>query len=439
MKFKISVSRVFLTSVFMTVVGCGGGSNTDNPTPPVNSQSTITQSTDSDGDGIFDTQDNCPVVANPSQTDADNDGIGDNCDSLIDSDRDGLSDSLDNCPLIANSDQRDIDNDTLGDACDPESVVDNDNDGIDDTFDNCIAVFNPDQRDNDDDRQGNDCDLTPNGPDNDGDGLGQLVDNCPDIRNPDQLDLDLNGTGDLCDTGNGGDLDGDGITNIRDVDQTGGNDINGNGIDDSTEASSVDSDFDGVVDAEDNCRTTFNFDQADANNDGVGDACRTEVFGACGAEAGSDAGLGFSSTLPWNDNCTLQQDGEWARSGYVLGVQTVLSCLGFTLDIDGIFGPVTRSRVEAFQSDQGLTVNGTVDSSTWTRLQEQVRLNVDTGRYIRYSIGSCLVDSPNGAADSFAFDWDTDELEWEVFTFDTITGFNNSWFQFSTETVGYIQ
>ena len=163
------------------------------------------------------------------------------------------------------------------------------------------------------------------------------------------------------------------------------------------------------------------------------------MLGACGAEDGTDAGLTFSSTLPWNDNCTLQQNGEWARSGYVLGVQTVLSCLGFTLDIDGIYGPVTRSRVEAFQSDQGLTVNGTVDSPTWARLQEQVRLNDDTGRYIRYSIGTCLVDSPNGADDSFAFDWDTDEIKWEVFTTDSLAGFGNAWLQFSTNPVSYIQ
>src|SRR4029434_1988638 len=34
---------------------------------------------DSDGDGIPDAQDNCPTLANPSQADCDDDGIGDAC------------------------------------------------------------------------------------------------------------------------------------------------------------------------------------------------------------------------------------------------------------------------------------------------------------------------------------------------------------------------
>jgi hypothetical protein len=36
--------------------------------------------TDSDGDGLFDASDNCPLVANPDQKDTDGDGIGDACD-----------------------------------------------------------------------------------------------------------------------------------------------------------------------------------------------------------------------------------------------------------------------------------------------------------------------------------------------------------------------
>jgi len=35
---------------------------------------------DTDGDGICDSQDNCPAVANPNQADSDHDGIGDACD-----------------------------------------------------------------------------------------------------------------------------------------------------------------------------------------------------------------------------------------------------------------------------------------------------------------------------------------------------------------------
>jgi len=63
--------------------------------------------TDSDGDGVPDSEDNCPTVANADQADADGDGIGDACD---------------NCPMVSNPDQSDIDHDGFGDACDPVPV-----------------------------------------------------------------------------------------------------------------------------------------------------------------------------------------------------------------------------------------------------------------------------------------------------------------------------
>jgi MYXO-CTERM domain-containing protein len=49
------------------------------------------QSDDSDHDGIDDSLDNCPFVANPDQADGDGDGVGDVCD---------------NCALVANVDQK---------------------------------------------------------------------------------------------------------------------------------------------------------------------------------------------------------------------------------------------------------------------------------------------------------------------------------------------
>jgi F5/8 type C domain len=41
------------------------------------------ESIDGDGDGVVDSDDNCPTVNNPGQVDSDNDGIGDSCDACF--------------------------------------------------------------------------------------------------------------------------------------------------------------------------------------------------------------------------------------------------------------------------------------------------------------------------------------------------------------------
>lgn len=76
---------------------------------------------DSDGDGIVNSNDNCPEIANPNQEDSDGDGIGNVCDSIDNTDTDGDSiiDSEDNCPEQPNTDQLDSDGDGIGDVCDP--------------------------------------------------------------------------------------------------------------------------------------------------------------------------------------------------------------------------------------------------------------------------------------------------------------------------------
>ena len=77
-------------------------------------------SSDLDGDGVPDGEDNCPAIANPNQADADGDGIGDACDDTVgegDLDGDGVPDGQDNCPAISNADQKDTDGDGIGDVC----------------------------------------------------------------------------------------------------------------------------------------------------------------------------------------------------------------------------------------------------------------------------------------------------------------------------------
>ena len=134
--------------------------------------------TDFDNDGIEDSLDNCPRVANPDQADDDNDGIGNACDH--DRDGDGIDDGSDNCPSVANHNQIDTDGDGQGDACDP----DDDNDGYSDV-DEISAGSDP---------------LDPKSmPDRDGDGVDDRSDNCPSVVNPTQIDTDGDGHGDECD------------------------------------------------------------------------------------------------------------------------------------------------------------------------------------------------------------------------------------------------
>ncbi|KAF2342574.1 thrombospondin type 3 repeat-containing protein [Flavobacterium tistrianum] len=103
---------------------------------------------DIDGDGVKDTQDNCPYTFNPGQEDDDNDGVGNVCD---------------NCRTTANTDQADADGDGVGDVCD-----------------NCKNKANFDQKDTD------------------GDGVGDVCDNCIAKPNTDQTDNNKNGIGDVC-------------------------------------------------------------------------------------------------------------------------------------------------------------------------------------------------------------------------------------------------
>ncbi|HUU01582.1 MAG TPA: thrombospondin type 3 repeat-containing protein [Myxococcota bacterium] len=263
-------------------------------------------SLDGDGDGIWGNHpcsdgafegcdDNCPEDPNPDQIDTDGDGIGNACE--LDSDGDGIPDEGDgsgiagdipctsgesqgcddNCRFTANQQQEDGDGDGWGDACDNCSAVSNvdqvdsdldgegdacetdiDGDGYNYADDNCPQHANPSQQDSDADDIGNVCDNCPQlsnsvQGDDDSDGVGDACDNCPAIMNPWQDDWNNDGVGDACDDPDGDWVpdDGDGSGIAGDAPCFGGENL----------------------DCDDNCPGVSNFEQADADDDGIGDAC----------------------------------------------------------------------------------------------------------------------------------------------------------------------
>ena len=50
-------------------------------------------------------------------------------------------------------------------------------------------------------------------------------------------------------------------------------------------------------------------------------------------------------------------------------LQQLLTAAGYTLAVDGIFGPRTEAAVKKFQKDNGLVVDGIVGPKTWSSLQ----------------------------------------------------------------------
>lgn len=78
----------------------------------------------------------------------------------------------------------------------------------------------------------------------------------------------------------------------------------------------------------------------------------------------------------WNSAC-LQGGYPLVRQGskgvYVLVAQDGLNTLGYrTGGLDGIFGPLTRNAVMAYQRNVGLVADGIVGCNTWRSIQEDV-------------------------------------------------------------------
>lgn len=76
----------------------------------------------------------------------------------------------------------------------------------------------------------------------------------------------------------------------------------------------------------------------------------------------------------------IVREGDLGRD--VVTVQYLLRHRGYTLSVDGDFGPGTKSTVQSFQSSQGLTADGIVGTNSWERLVVTVRQG-DNGNHVR--------------------------------------------------------
>ena len=183
-----------------------------------------------------------------------------------------------------------------------------------------------------------------------------------------------------------GDVDGDGVPNFQDVDQTQGTDADFDGIDDQfdpdfggadTNDPNGDNDNDGVPNFQDVDFTNGpdeDFDGIDDTqqitdvNGGGGDLPPIVDLGPCEGTNGDDP---ISINDDWGDNCELSDGNVHAESSYTRGVQRILICLGYPLTEDADFGPQTASAVMDFQSDNPpLAVDGFVGPQTWRALRD---------------------------------------------------------------------
>ncbi len=288
--------------------------------------SVVLQPLDTDGDGVADGVDNCPLIANSNQQDSDGDLVGNVCDGCpsdpakiaagacgcgvpdTDSDSDGTPNCIDGCPTDPNKI-------AAGQCGCSVADVDSDGDGTANCNDGCPTNPNkiaPGQ-----------CGCAVADVDSDGDGTANCNDGCPNDSNkiaPGQC-----GCG-VADT----DTDGDGTANCNDgcpsdpaKTQPG---TCGCGV------SEIDTDGDGVKNCLDNCDTVSNAAQTDCNGNQIGDAC--ESFLDCngnGIPDSCDIASGAATDANSNgipDECKNDCDGDGQSDAYEIANGLATDCDG---------------------------------------------------------------------------------------------------------------
>jgi hypothetical protein len=256
---------------------------------------------DADFDFVGDLCDNCPTYFNPDQYNSDTDKFGDACDNCpylnsldqYDNDGDKVGNPCDNCPYIANYDQANYDADRYGDACDlcpyffSTNQDDYDGDKVGDQCDNCYAYSNVDQANYDNDYYGDVCDnckyiANNDQRDLDNDSVGDACDNCLNTQNYNQLNTDADYFGDACDN-----CYAVANNDQRDFDL----DLVGDACDNCVFLANFNQkDYDGdkIGDVCDNCKYASNYDQYNSDGDAFGDACDNCKYASNPSQLNSD-------------------------------------------------------------------------------------------------------------------------------------------------------